>query len=166
MKTLLITAIASLFMFHAVYSQTSQEQVAAIDITRKAIDNNTATYQKTEQRKNGTSSKSVFMDGRELKLVTIEVTENGINKKVNLYFTNGELIYATQVGTDVKTGILVDNEKTYVNNKQAFVWLKKGNISVESSSKNFKAMNTELMAYAAQLEKESTNNYPLPLAKK
>jgi len=166
MKTLLLTAAAAFFMFNVTYSQTTQEQMTTIDKTKKEIDNSMDSYQKTIEQKNGTSTKTVYMDGCELKLVTIAIIENGIAKSVNLYFTNGALMYATQVGTSVKTGNIVGNDVTYVNNNQALSWTTNGNVAVDSSSRKFKSMNTELMAYAFDLEKGISVNASIPLVTK
>jgi len=155
MKTFLLTLAAGLFMAQATYSQTKQEQMTNIDQKKQDIDNNIGSYQKSMKFKDGTNSKSVFKDGNELKMVSISIIDENVDKKVQWYFENGKLIYAQVEWTNISTGILVNNQRTYVDNKQAFSWIKAGNVSVSSSSREFKDMDSELMVYAANLQKDS-----------
>jgi hypothetical protein len=155
MKTILITLTAAFFLSQAAYSQTEKEQITAIDNAKLAIDNNMGNYQKTKTYKEGANSKSVYKDGNELEMVTIDIIDKNVDKKVEWYFVNGGLIYSGQVWTNLKTGKIIDNEKTYVNNNQALCWIKTNNALVDRSSEEFIDMNASLMAYAAQLEKDS-----------
>jgi hypothetical protein len=165
MKTLFLTAITAFFMFQAAYSQTEKEQINAIDNAKMAIDNNIGSYQRTETYNDGGNSKCVFKNGNQLKMVTIDIKDKNIDKKVEWYFANGGLIYSQQVWTNIRTGKIIDNEKTYVNNNQALSWIKNDNVSVGHSSEEFIDMNASLMAYAAQLEKDSLKQMVLASVK-
>ena len=150
MKNYILTILTVLAITQGVYSQTDKQQIIDVEAVTKEIKSNIIKYQKIEKIKDSNSNKYVYKDGNELKLVTIYFEDNDVNKNVEWYISNGQLIYSHQIWTDNKTNKVVSNEKCYLKSGQLIAWTKDGK-PVDTNSEEFKKIGTDLPAYGTEL---------------
>jgi hypothetical protein len=122
----------------------NEEQIREIDVIRQETDKNLDNYEKEEKVNDSTSNKYVYTLDKELKLITVEVNEQGINKKVRWYFEKGKFIFSEQIWKNISSAKLIDDEKFYVNNNNLvayFIFEKK----VDPASMEYKYVASKLL---------------------
>jgi hypothetical protein len=150
-----ILLLLSLVFAHVTYSQTDK-QIAETDKIVNDIKNNRANYQQTKIVEDSISYIYIYKKDTELKLEMMNYKDRRydnryIDKKVDYYFSNGHLIFVEQTWTDILPNKVVDNQKMYLDEKHMLAWIKNQNETVDVSSKEFKDIETEALAYGIKL---------------
>lgn len=150
MKKYILIIVTSFAISQSAYSQTNDQRIENIEKTIKEIKNNLNKYQKVEKLNDNNGIKYVYKDGNELKIISLVVNDSETNKSVEWYFANGQLIYSQQIWIDQKSNEIIDNEKCYLISGQLIAWTK-NNKTVDTTTEEFKKVNSELQAYAKVL---------------
>jgi len=166
MKTSFFVAATFLFLTRVAYPQISdidlavllmksdEEQIKDIDQMRQEIKNNLNSYSKSEKVKEHSGYRTVYRKGKDLQLIAVNQKDHSVDKRVEWYFHNGQLIYCEQAWTDRSTNKIIDQEKFYLENEHLFAWFKNGQ-AINAASEDFKKTADELNAYAANLKSEN-----------
>lgn len=139
----IITFFLSLILNVALFAQ-NEDQIRTIDVIRQETDKNLDNYEKEEKVNDSTSNKYVYTLDKELKLITVEVNEQGLNKKVRWYFEKGKFIFCEQIWKNIASDKLIDDEKFYVNNNNLvayFIFEKK----IDPASSEYKYVADKLL---------------------
>ena len=112
------------------------------------------TYKKIEKVKTGEASKYIYKKGNDLKFVIVQQMENGIEKNVEWYFENGNLIYSTSNWLGITHRGEMANEELFMKDGKLIYWNAKGEV-VDPNSETFKEMNKGMQEYALKLKNES-----------
>lgn len=147
-----------------VYSQARKKQnsllIANIEKTIQETKYNLDSFQKIEKINDTSSYRQIYKQGKELKLISIEnkdMRDSGkyIDKKVEWYFSNGQLIYSEQIWTDITTDKIIDTQKFYLHDQHLISWIKIENKIVDDTSQEFKDFDAEMTAYEIKLKKSA-----------
>ena len=140
--------------------RTEEQLITDIEKSTAEIKNNIGSYKKIV--KNGamaTSSvgfREIFLKEKDVQLITLNNTNvGGGQQRVEYYYAYGQLIYVEQTKTDFDVVSKKSIEKFYVNNGHLVAWFNSDNKLIDTSSADFKALDSELDAYAMSLKKES-----------
>jgi len=125
-----------------------------IDKLKDQIKSKIQEYQKIEKFKDNTGSRYLFVKDNQLQMVTVSFKENNIDKNVEWYFSDGQLIYSEQVWKESDKKI--NQEKFYLNNNHLIGWLKDGK-KVSKRSSEFQTTEGDLVAYGVKLKNELKN---------
>lgn len=147
-------SISLLLVSFAAAAQLSSEEIDFIDGAREQIKNNMASYKKVEKFRDSSGAQYAFLENKILRMVQAKAREGTVDKKIEWYFLNNQLIYCEQVWTIVSTGQIFNNEKLYLKNGHLAVWLKTGNKPTPPTSPEFKETDFYLSDYGKQLLKE------------
>ncbi len=156
MKKYLIAILTCLVSTFGVYSQTGRLELADIDKRTIEIKTDLLSYNKFENYKDSSGYTYLYKKNHELKAVMLEYKDSRepgkyIDKKVEWYFHAGHLIYCETTWTDIVTGLVVGNEKCYLNEKHLIEWIKTGNYNEETDSKDFHDADIALITYGNKL---------------
>lgn len=163
MKKGVLTVFVSFFLAHVyaqeVHTRLEKQQMKNIDKIKHEILKNIGTYQKIEKFKDSTGYRDVFIKDKELQLVIVDFKDKQdadklIDKKVEWYFSKGELIFSQQIWTDLKSDKIVDNERFYICNGHLIKWFKFKNW-MDKNEQEFKDADRKLVEYAIKLKEES-----------
>jgi hypothetical protein len=94
--------------------------------------------------------KNIYKLNNVLKLITFTVVDKGVNKTVEWYFNEGQLIYTHKVWTDRVSNAVLSSEKCYLINGQVVAYTI-NEISMDINSDEFKKVSVELPKYALEL---------------
>ncbi len=106
MKTLIFIILTCLVLTPGVHSQTSdgldlvlmandtEQQIRDIDKFRENIKNNISNFRKIEKYKDSLSYREIYVKDNVLLLVKVQQMDNKIEKNVEWYFLNGQLMYS------------------------------------------------------------------------
>jgi hypothetical protein len=138
------------------FSQTESAKMSTIDKTRNSIKSNIDKYTKTAATYDTSGYRYVYKDGNKVCMIMVDyrdmrVPGTYIDKKVEWYFSNDQLIYSQQVWVDLKTNEIVDNEKFYLNNNHLFSWIQTDNTAADTTSPQFKYLDSQFSAYSKHL---------------
>ncbi len=131
--------------------QNHKQVVSDIDKIIQEIKKNNTSFQKIEKLKDSTGYRYLYLKGDDLQLVRVFFKDEHIDKKIEWYFSKGQLIYSQQIWKDNTTGKTIDNQKCYLNNEQLITWIKSGS-AVDPSTKEFKEVSAGLSAYASKMK--------------
>jgi hypothetical protein len=132
-----------------------KKQMLSIDNTKENIKNSIGTFTKVEKFKDETGNRYAYFKDSVLQLITVYYKEKNVDKNVEWYFSNDQLIYAEQKWTESETGKIVNNEKFYLSGGHLIVWIKTDNTKVDPSSQNFKYFDNKLGVYAEKLKQDN-----------
>lgn len=135
-----------------VSAQTQQQQITDINKAIQQINNNIGNLYFTEDFKDSAGCLNVFADNKELKLESVYMNNNNMDKFVEWYFLNGQMIYASQLWIDKATNKPVVNYKSYFSSGHLMYLLENENQVIDSTSKTFKEVDKIVVAYGAKLE--------------
>ena len=158
MKKIILIILTGFVIVQNAYSQqeyviSETEQLMDIQRMREEIKNNLSTYKKVKEMKDSAGFYSyIFYKDKELKAKMISTFDprDGLKKKVEWYFANGELIHTEQTWREQKSNTLIDNQKFYLGNNQLISWTKMDR-PVDKNSKEFKENGKELVEYGKKL---------------
>jgi hypothetical protein len=137
-------------LIQGIFAQTNKQQITDIDKARQEIRNNIQNFQKIEKVRDSTGSRYVYLKEKELQLITVNYRDKNVDKTVEWYFSNGQLIYSEQVWTEIKSNKTIDNEKFYLSNGHLISWTKE-DIIVDNNSQEFMDVDAQLTTYASKL---------------
>lgn len=141
----------------AILAQNDNTQIAGIEKTKQYINNNIVNFKQIEALKGNTGGyRNAYARGKELQLVTFCAKDQSISKYVEWYFYNGHMIYAEQNWINDTTGVVIDNEKFYLNASHPIAWIQADNTAVDTTTPQFKSMATQLQAYEKTLQDRYT----------
>jgi len=144
----------SFILTQGTYAQIYNQQITDIDKARREIKNNIQNFQKIEKIRDSTGSRYVYFKEKELQLITVFCEDKNIDKSVEWYFSNGQLIYSEQIWTDTKSSKTIDNEKFYLSNGHLIAWTKENN-PVDNTSQEFKDVDVQLFTYAEKIKEDA-----------
>jgi hypothetical protein len=152
MKKYFFTVLVSVALIHCIYSQTNSQQLATIDKTTAEIKNNLKNYQKIEKVNDSISSKYVYKDDNEVRLMTVSYKEIDVNKTVEWYFSNGEIIHTQQTWTSSLFKTMDSNEKCYFDKGHLIAWTR-NNIPADPNSQEFKDLEISWAKTVEEIKK-------------
>lgn len=135
------------------YAQADKQILLKIDNIKNSIEHNKASCLKTEKTDSG-GCKYIYTKNHVLQMVMVDYKEQNIDKKVEWYFANRQLVYAEQTWTNMVSKKPVDTEKVYLNNGHIIAWLDGQNKELEADAEKINAYDVLLAAYADHLVKE------------
>ena len=162
MKKVFLTILTFLVLTLGVNSQTSAvlnpvliskdttQQIKNINKICQNIKNNINSYLKIEIFKDSLSYRNVYLKDNVLQLVKVMYTENNIEKNVDWYFLDEQLICAESIWISLETKKAVDNIKCYFNNLHMIAWID-DNKYIDYKSTEFKARETQLVDYSKRI---------------
>ncbi len=153
MKQIILLIIASFVLTHGSFTQTENQQVFDINQEVQKIKNNIQEFEKIEKFKDSTGYRYVYLKDNEVQIISVLFIDENIHKKVEWYFSNGELIYSEKIWTNIDSNIVIENELCYLGGRKLILWTK-GNDVVDDTSKEFKDFESELITYCDKLSKE------------
>lgn len=148
LQTILAIVIAPFFCF-------SQTEIKNIDNSVKDIKDKISTFKKVERINSKDGTDFVFLQDKELKLITVKALEPETEKNVEWYFINGQLAYSETNWFDTKTKNNIFNEKCYLHNGHLISWTNSRDKTIDPSSSEFKKMGTDLAAYGIKIKDEA-----------
>jgi hypothetical protein len=154
MKTYFFTIVLGFALSQIVFAQTQQQQIAEIDRARQEINCNAGNLYSIEDLQDSTGCLYVYSDNKELKLETVYVENNNMDKYVEWYFLNGQMIYASQLWIDRTTNKSIVNEKLYLSEGRLIGWIKNDNQTIDNTSKEFQERNTLIVKVGEHLESD------------
>lgn len=136
--------------------KSDEEQISNIDKITEIIKANLNSYEKIEKFKDSTDFRYIYRKDKEVQIISIYSKDQNQNLSYlkELYFHNGQLIYAEQITTERKSNSVIDKEKMYFDNEQLFTWIQSGS-KVDRNSDKFKKTAEELHDYTEELRIES-----------
>ncbi len=152
MKKYLITLVLGCIIMQGLFAQSENQKIIEIDKTKLEIRNNISTLHKVVEVQDSAGYRYSYYNANGLTLISIYYKDKNIDKYVDWYFSNGQMIYTELTWTDNVTNKLIDNEKFYLSDGHMINWLKSGTKPVDITSKEFKQMDTLLVAYGGELE--------------
>lgn len=150
---LIIFAIFSLIQ--GLIGQPDTLQLDKIDSLKINTLKNLPSFTKLVKVNNETGNRIVYLKNNDLKLITVYSKDNNIEKNVEWYFSDGELIYSEQKWIDLTTGKVINNEKIYVSNGHLIACEKTNGKFVDQDSDEFKDLDKRFAEYGEKLEKEN-----------
>lgn len=150
MKEMLI--VASCLFLSFIIPVKAQHSKDLVDIQNKVrkINESLPSLTKKEIINNDIDQKIIYSDDKHLVLIKIKTTLDGIEKKVEWYYDNGEFFYAEEHATN-QNGLLIGNDKFYYKNKNLILWNTIENRPVESNSRMFIETSKGLYDYAMEI---------------
>lgn len=127
----------------------SADFITVIKKERAEIDSHIQSYKK-EETGDSTSHSAAFSKDSELKLIRVEVKQDGLQKKVEWYFAGGELIYCEQTWMEESPGLCMDHQEFYLHEGHLMAWLKQGK-QVDINSEEFKYLDAALVSYGKKM---------------
>lgn len=147
MKTKLIILLITITPFLGL----SQTEVSTIDKSVQEIKAKQSSFKRVEKVNTNEGSRFVFLQDKELKLITVKTVDSGMEKNVEWYFLNGELAYCETNWIDTKTKNISFTEKCYLNKGQLISWANSKEKIIDPTSEIFQKMGAELTAYGIKL---------------
>lgn len=154
MKTI-ITFLTFFSWTLSIYSQTKTQTMLDIDKVTNEIKSKLNTYTKTEKNLTESAYKYIFLNDKELKLITVKTIESTIEKNVEWYYVNGVLTYSETNWFDIISKKRVKHEQQYLNNGRLIAWVSPEDKLVDITSLEFRNLDTELNAYGVQLKNDA-----------
>lgn len=152
MKTKLLTILIAATMPFFCFSQT---EIKNIDKFVQDIKDNLSTLKKVEKINSKDGTRFVFLNDKDLKLITVKALEPTTEKNVEWYFIDGQLAYAETNWFDTKTKNNTFNEKCYLHNGHLISWTNSRNKTIDPASAEFKKMDTDLVAYGIKIKDDA-----------
>lgn len=132
-----------------------QTDLKNIDKSIQGIKTNLPSFKKVEKINSKDGTRFVFLQDKELKLITVKALEPTIEKNVEWYFVDGQLSYCETNWFDTKTKNIVFNEKCYLHNGHLVSWTNSRDNTIDPSSDLFKKMDAELVAYGVKIKEDA-----------
>ena len=146
-------ALTFAFIQTAGLTQTNN-QIADIDKKVKEIKDNINNY-KTEAFKYADSTlKTTYSDKKVVKMIILSYKDNHLDKRTEIFFSNGQMIFHEQIWTDSK-GQIVNDEKSYLADHRLIKWIKTDNKEVDKNSDDFKWWNKKLSESSKSWKKDT-----------
>ncbi len=161
MKKITFILFANILLTQILFSQDDvmienyPQQMTEIDKVVSAIKSKTATFKKVEKAKTQEASKFIFLKEKELQFITVKQMENGLEKNVEWYFSNGSLIFSETNWIDLISKKVMAHEKQYLKNGTLLCWLDNENKLVDPISPEFKEVDKRIQTYAVKLKDEA-----------
>lgn len=114
------------------------------------------TYKRSVKYRDSTGTRTAFIKGNELKLTRAEQREETIDRTVEWYFNNGQIIYCEQKWFLRANGKLFNNERLYLKDGKLLLWVNSEGKTVDPNSGAFKETAFALVNYSKQLLKEAS----------
>lgn len=131
--------------------------ITDVENIRTEIKNSINSYKKIEKLNDTTGYNCAFFKGNELKVImkrAIDKRDNRyVDKKIEWYFFNNQLIFSKQTWFDIVTNKLIDDEKIYLKNEELVAFIKFDKV-ITSSSQEFRNINNQLPTIIAKLKNE------------
>jgi hypothetical protein len=139
MKTFLL-ALAIVAIQTTVCFAQDDNQIADIDKKVTEIRANIDKY-RTKVKTSGDNTiritTTTHRDKRVIKMVTLLYKDNNLDKKTEIYYSNGQMIFHESIWTDTN-GKIVNDEKSYLQNHHLIKWIAGNGKEVDQNSKDFK----------------------------
>jgi hypothetical protein len=157
-KAILIITI--LTISSRLLSQIAPAPVMDIETEMQAIDGKVSkmkrsgnVYKKTLKQDSPDGKKILFLEGQELKILSVTSKEPLLEKSVQWYFDYGKLIFTEVRWTDIKTKEEEQHDQIYLKNEHIIGWKTlKGR--VDPDSQKFKDEDKALNEYAQKIKNE------------
>jgi hypothetical protein len=149
-------AIAILLLPLLSFSQADPKPFEEIQRQCELIKKELSSYKKVIKYKDSTGTRSVFLKNGELKLTRAEQREPTIDRTVEWYFNNGEIIYCEQKWILRSNNSVFNNEKLYLKDGKLLLWVNSEGKTVDPNSGAFKETAFSLINYSKQLLKEAS----------
>ena len=132
-----------------------QTDLKSIDKSVQDIKINLPAFKKVEKINSKDGSRFVFLQGNELKLITVQSLEPTIEKNVEWYFIDGQLAYCETNWVDTKTKTTIFSDTYYLHNGHLIFWANSRDNTIDPSSDRFKKTEAELVAYGVKIKEEA-----------
>jgi hypothetical protein len=116
--------------------------------------NDLATFKKVEKVNNAQGYNYQYFKGKELQMIEVKTVEPSVMKQVNLYFSNGKMIYSETQWIS-NSGDLVFSEKYYLTNGKLVRWTKDGK-DVDPNDQQFKDAETKIVQSGKKARQEAS----------
>ena len=92
-----------------------------------------------------------YLQDKKLQFIELSFKDENINKNVEWYFKDNEFIYGEALWIDDVKNIQSNKNIVYFYNSELIYW-NKDDISIESSSEDFKKYNKEIKDYVKKMK--------------
>lgn len=144
----IFTFLLTVFLIQNIYSQDNKE---SIDQAVNEIKANSAKYEKIIELDDSLAYKCVYLQDKKLQFIELSFKDENINKNVEWYFKDNEFIYGEALWIDDVKNIQSNKNIVYFYNSELIYW-NKDDISIESSSEDFKKYNKEIKDYVKKMK--------------
>jgi uncharacterized protein YacL (UPF0231 family) len=152
MKTkLMIILIATTISFFCF----GQKELKNIDKSVQDIKTNLPSLKKVEKINSKDGTRFVFLQEKELRLITTNALEPTTEKIVEWYFVEEQLAYCETNWFDTTTKNNIFNEKCYLHNGHLISWSNSRDKTIDAASDAFKKMDAELFAYGVKIKEDA-----------
>ncbi len=137
--------------FDLLISTDTAQQIREIEKFKENIKNNINNFQKIEKYKDSLSFRNVYFKDKVLQLVKVQQIDNKVEKNVEWYFLDEQMIYAEVIWINIETKQNINHEKCYLNRWQMIAWVNNENKFIDLKSTEFKLRESELVAYGKKM---------------
>lgn len=137
------------------YSQVNKKKVEEINQKVAQIRKEMPSLRQSEKYRDSSGTRVAYLKGNELKVTRAAVKDQLLNRSVEWFFENGQIIYCEQLWTQRSNGATFNNEKLYVNNGKLFYWLTTNGTPHDTISNEWKETSFRLIDYSKTLLKEA-----------
>lgn len=130
----IIAVIAPLFCI-------AQADISRIDRSVQEIKSRLPSLRRIEKINTKEGSRIIFLQGKDVQLITVRTIEQSIEKKVDWYYIKGELAYSETNWIDTRSKNKVFHEKCYLYKHHLVSWT-----GFDPASEEFKKMDNALTA--------------------
>lgn len=133
----------------------AQPDISSIDRSVQDIKNRMPSFTKVEKIHTKEGSRIIFLQGKDVQLITVKTIEQSIEKKVEWYYIKGELAYSETNWIDTRSKNKVFHEKCYLYKQHLISRAGSGSEPADPSSEEFKKTDAALTAYGASIRNEA-----------
>jgi len=153
MKTKPLFFVIAFFGLTNLFSQNSS--IGGIEEIVSSLKSKLETWEKVEMVNTIETKKYFYYKENDLQLASVQQIEKKIEKNVQWYFLNKQLLYSETNWLDTASGKLLYTEKTYHANGNLIAWLNNESTFVDSNSPEFKNLDKSLNDYSLKLRNEA-----------
>ncbi len=167
MKNITITIFVFILLFSGAYSQTAvmvDPKTTSIETAQKMIGINKLTektksnlnnLKKIDIQKDNLGQRVAYFESNSLKIIKVYLTDNGIEKNIEWYYSDEKLIYSEANWEDISTNKIVNTVKCYFDNNHLITWIDFGNKFLDPNTDTFRERDSEMTIYGKKLYDEA-----------
>jgi hypothetical protein len=87
--------------------------------------------------------KTTYSDKKVVKMVTLSYKDNNLDKRTEIFYSGGEMIFHESIWTD-NNGKIVNDEKSYLENHHLIKWITGNGKEMDKNSKEFQSWDRQL----------------------
>lgn len=135
------------------------EQIEAVQEKVDAIRENRQELLRLKRVETVSAYYYIYYEAKAVKLIESMQLDEGLEKKVDWFFDNGQLLYTETRWEKPETGVLVHSEKTYHVDGKLIFWEKEGE-SLDSSHEEYLDTEKNLKNYSERVLREAETLRP------